>query len=397
MQLSDEIAAMVRPWMRPLFLLVVAVIIVFGFSVLWPLIAKVLGVLSPFIVALVVAYVFHPVVTFVQRKLKLGRLGGIAVVAVGIALFVMGMLGWLIPMLYTQLSAVVRDAGESIPRFIDTFMAQHLDPELAQRIKLQVTEIMTNLDGYLKTAADDVLAALKPMAQGSAVAAKGVASGIFLSIMGIIGFFGSLVFTVIIALYYLADMHKIPGVIQTLLPTGHRGRIWEMAVRADKAVGGFLRGQLTACVGVGVLVSIGLFFVGLKQYAVLIGFFAGLFNFIPYLGPAMGAIPAMLWVLMTSTLTTWGERGIHAAIVVGLFALVQAIDGFIFQPFVVGKQASLHPLAVMLALAVGAQAGLAGMIVAVPLACIVKVIWVELVWRPRARAAAENDPLDGVM
>ena len=86
---------------------------------------------------------------------------------------------------------------------------------------------------------------------------------------------------------------------------------------------------------------------------------------------------------MTQSLESWGQRGVWVVIIIAGFALIQMIDGFVFQPFIVGKQASLHPLAVMLALLVGAQAGIGGMIVAVPVACVVKVLWVNLYWSKR--------------
>jgi predicted PurR-regulated permease PerM len=67
--------------------------------------------------------------------------------------------------------------------------------------------------------------------------------------------------------------------------------------------------------------------------------------------------------------------------IAGGFSLIQAIDGFVFQPFIVGPQAALHPLAVILSLVVGAQFGLGGMILAVPFAAAIKVIWVEIFWK----------------
>jgi len=72
-------------------------------------------------------------------------------------------------------------------------------------------------------------------------------------------------------------------------------------------------------------------------------------------------------------------------LVVALFALIQALDGFVFQPRIVGKSSNLHPLLVMLALLIGAQFGLGAMIVAVPIACVGQVLFKELVWTPYCR------------
>jgi predicted PurR-regulated permease PerM len=73
-------------------------------------------------------------------------------------------------------------------------------------------------------------------------------------------------------------------------------------------------------------------------------------------------------------------KPLHIALIIGAFALIQAIDGVVIQPKIVGKNANLHPLAVLLALLIGARFGVGGMIVAVPVACIVRVLIKELWW-----------------
>jgi predicted PurR-regulated permease PerM len=193
----------------------------------------------------------------------------------------------------------------------------------------------------------------------------------------------TLALVVVIAIYYLLDMHAMPRIIRRLLPAAQRERIWSILLEADRNVGGFLRGQLIACIIVGVLTSIFLIFVGLRQYAILIGCFAGLMHFIPYLGPVAGGTPALLWVLLSQNFQSWPQRGVYVLIIVAGFGIIETIDGFITQPYIVGRSASLHPLTVMLALAIGAQAGIGGMIIAVPSACLARVLWLELFWNKR--------------
>ena len=113
----------------------------------------------------------------------------------------------------------------------------------------------------------------------------------------------------------------------------------------------------------------------------MIGLLAGAVNFIPYLGPVVGAAPAILWGLCTQGLDA-GERAVQIGLIMLVFALAQALDGFLISPKIIGDKAKMHPLLVMLALLAGGQAGIAGMVIAVPVMIIVKALFVELVWLP---------------
>jgi predicted PurR-regulated permease PerM len=162
----------------------------------------------------------------------------------------------------------------------------------------------------------------------------------------------------------------------------------------DAAMGGFLRGQLTVSAIVGGLFAIGLFGIGfvgfpaLRNYCVLIGTLSAIGGFIPYLGPVMGVTPAVLIVLMSGDVS-WATRLITLAAVFSLFVVIQMVEGFVLQPRIVGKGAGLHPLVVMLALIVGAQFGIGGMVVAVPVASMVRVLIREFYWLPIERREQE--------
>ena len=112
-------------------------------------------------------------------------------------------------------------------------------------------------------------------------------------------------------------------------------------------------------------------------------------------------MPAGLWVIFGDTYATGQEKLIGVGIIVAFSVAVQSLDGFFLQPRIVGKNAELHPLLVLLALLIGAQFGLGGMIVAVPLAIMVRVVLKELWWDPlenieyesKRRAQGKSDPV----
>lgn len=380
---SDDFNDFIRPWLKPLFIFLAVGIIVFSLRQVGPTLAWFFNAASPFIIALILAYILHPIVSFVQRRLRLGRVGGILIVALTIMLLLAGLLIWLLPLLYNQLVDALINLRIGATGFISRVSDKYLDPTVRANIQTQIDNLLANLDTSVQAIASDIGNALQPVAAGSAAAVRTVAGGVFRTVGTIGGIIAAFCFILVVTFYYLADMHKIPGVLRRLIPENHRERVWELLLKSDRAVGGFLRGQLIACAAVGALSAILLFMIGLKQYAVLIGVFAGLANFIPYMGPILGATPAVLWALFTQSITTWDARGIKILLIIGIFALVQGIDGFVFQPLIIGKQASLHPLMIMLALVIGSQFGIGGMIIAVPLACIAQVLWVELFWKYR--------------
>jgi predicted PurR-regulated permease PerM len=148
----------------------------------------------------------------------------------------------------------------------------------------------------------------------------------------------------------------------------------------NAVVGGFIRGQLLVAIIVGVLITIMLTVLHVR-YAFLIGVIAGLLEIIPYLGAFVGAAPAVIIALVTN-------GPLNAGLVVLGFIAINQIEGHVISPLVVGESVGLSPLIIILALLTGGELfGLAGLLLAVPVAGIIKVLLVNLL--PRyARADA---------
>ena len=104
------------------------------------------------------------------------------------------------------------------------------------------------------------------------------------------------------------------------------------------------------------------------EYALLLAVFAGLSNLIPYIGPVVGAIPAVLIVLVNSV------PGLEFLIVIAVYIVAQLIDNFFIIPLVLAKIVNLHPVTVAIVIIIGAQiGGILGMIISIPVACILKL------------------------
>ena len=360
----------------------------------WPLVAKILGLLLPFLVAFVIAYIFDPIVTFVQERLKLSRVVGMIAFYAFLLIVFLGFFALLLPALYDQASSGVKAIQENAPKKAEELMrARGIEP----------SHLRTLMDDWLTSKGLSVESLAMQAGQSAGVrrAAQTAAEGGYSVLRAGFKFLGDLlssifsgfafaVLVLIVNFYMLLDFNRFRRMFLPMIPSAWRDRTIVAARKLDYAVGGFIRGQMIDCALVGLMTTIGLMALGLKQYALLIGFIAGFCNFIPYLGPLMGEIPAVLFILLSDSYEWPREKLIYSGLVVGLFAIIQAIDGLVLQPKIVGKAAQLHPLAVILALVIGGQFGMMGMIVAVPAACMVRVLWKEFYWDRRVAALKQS-------
>lgn len=177
----------------------------------------------------------------------------------------------------------------------------------------------------------------------------------------------------IIAFYLLVDTPHLRRVAESLVPDGARAEVMHIARRLNRAIGGFFRGQLMVAAIVGLASSIGLLAIGLRFWF-LVGMIAGLFNLIPLIGPWVGGIPGVMIALTTGSL-------LQAVGVVVVMVAVQQIDNHVITPYVMQRAVQLHPAAVVLALlAGGTLMGFLGLLFAVPVAAVLKIV-IGHAWR----------------
>ncbi len=347
----------------------------------------VFNVLAPFIIGLLLAYVFSPIVVFLQEKLKLGRIMGTLVLYCLFGLAFLIIMAIIIPTFISELVKLFKAVKIALPGFLDMIAANKYIKIDAAVIESWQTAIMQAEPDYSKVA-KTLLPGLENTAnygiQTVEAATRGVVSGLNAA-FGLGSFF---TFVVIITFYMVVDWEKIGPMVKKVIPPKFRERFFDVLDKVDEAMGGFLRGQLTVAIIVGVLFAVGLFFMSfmgfpaLRNYCILIGTAAAIGGFIPYLGALIGVTPAILIVLLTGGGIPWNVKITSLIGVLLIFGGIQAIEGVVLQPRIVGKSAGLHPLVVMLSLIAGAQFGIGGMIVAVPLASVIRVLVLEFFWLP---------------
>ncbi len=187
---------------------------------------------------------------------------------------------------------------------------------------------------------------------------------------GLFGLIMILVIIPIITFFFIVDGHLIQKAVLRIVPN----RYFEMCVlllnRTGTALQSFIRGQLIDALYVGIMTTAGMAIIGLP-YFIVVGVFAGLGNLIPYLGPIIGFIPAFFVALLTPG---WFS-GANILLIAGIFIAVQLTESAFVYPIAVGKSVDLHPLVVILGITIGGRlGGIVGMLIAVPLISIVKVV-----------------------
>jgi predicted PurR-regulated permease PerM len=169
----------------------------------------------------------------------------------------------------------------------------------------------------------------------------------------------------ILVFYFLKDFPKMKAAFLANVQDTNKIKFLVYLKKIDESLGGYLRGQLLVCLFVGGISTLFLWFISMK-YPLLLGSFMGITNIIPYFGPIIGAIPAVIIALTISTK--------KVILVIGAVFIIQFLESNFLSPYIVGKSLHVHPILIILALLIGAEGfGILGMILAVPILTILKV------------------------
>lgn len=305
-------------------------------------------VLTPFVVAAVLAYALNPLVDKLIRAFrgKISRwLAAILVEAVFI-IAIIGVFMLVLPLFVKQMPQLLRQ----LPSLIEQAQVwlQHQLQQQGVQVELNTQSYKTWLDSYLNGGADAASAA------GSVLSSLKVGGNVALSVLGNL-------MLIPMALYYLlVDWQRFIAGILALVPRGMRRATVSLVQEIDSILGQYLRGQLLVMMIMAVFYSIGLMLFGLNL-AWSIGIFAGLAMFIPYVGFTLGALMA---VLSGTVQMGFVDALVMTAVV---FGIGQIAEGFVLTPRLVGERIGLHPLVVIFALlAFGQLFGFIGVLIALP-------------------------------
>jgi predicted PurR-regulated permease PerM len=309
-------------------------------------------ILLPFIAGFVLAYFLDPVADALER-LKIPRvLATLMILSVAIAAVVVAVL-IVIPVLADQALKLAQDL-----------------PALAQAL-------VARLDEITPQALKDMLAKAGGTSTGSLGDVAGKATGWVATViqsvwsggMALVNVLSLLIITPIVAFYLLADWDKLVAKVDSWLPRDHVEEVRAIARNIDGAMAGFIRGQGTVCLLLGLFYAIGLSLAGLK-FGLAIGLGAGLLSFVPYVGAIIGGVLA----IGVGLVQFWPDYS-AVLLIIGIFVAGQFVEGNFLSPKLVGGSVGLHPVWMMFALlAFSYLFGFVGLLLAVPLAAVVGVL-----------------------
>ncbi|HVK62184.1 MAG TPA: AI-2E family transporter [Bdellovibrionales bacterium] len=191
-------------------------------------------------------------------------------------------------------------------------------------------------------------------------------------------FTGSLtvaIFAPFFAYFMLRDGRRVSRAVLSMVPNDLFELALTLQYKLNEQMGGFIRARFLEAAIVGFVVWIGLQVAGFP-YAALLGAFAGVTNLIPYLGPLIGAVPAILIALISEEAMITSTMSINLIIVTSIYFLAQLIDMVFIIPFVVARIVNLHPVTVVIVIIVGSQImGILGMMISIPVASAIKLIF----------------------
>ena len=305
--------------------------------------------LVPLFLAFLLAYALDP---FVDRleALRVPRPLGAILVMLGIASLVSVVLVYAVPMFVDE----VRDASSALPDQIHALQAR-VEPWFATQLHVKLPHSMNDLE---KAVAGRIQ---------SGDSYDNARSFLF----GTIGYVGvalSALIVPVFALYLLIDFDRIVARVEQLVPRRWAPPIADVARQIHKTLSGYVRGQLTANIVLAALYATGLRMVDIRL-AVPIGVVTGMLAFVPYVGFAMGLLLAMSMAILD-----WQGPGTLIG-VIAVMGGVQVIDAMVITPRIVGRSVGLAPLEVILTMmAAGSLFGFLGVLLAVPLGAVAKIL-----------------------
>ena len=310
-------------------------------------------ILTPFFLGFLLAYILEPQVSFLEKKRIPRSVAIILIYVVLTAVFVMFLL-YALPILLKDLYRII----EIIPRYTAELQMGIHDLETEYNNIMIPDGIRQVIDDAIKRVEHVVLSIF----QGFAMTLIGLFSQAF-----------NLVLAPILSFYFLMEYNSIGQYFLNLAPVRYRQEVKQIGTEINHIVTSFIKGNFLVSLLVAVMSTIGMILIGM-DFPILIGIIVGITNFIPYFGAVIATVPALFLALLKSK---W-----LAIYVLGIMLFIQQVEGNIITPKVLGNCLGLHPLMIIFVLLVGGRLwGLAGMLLAVPAAGIMKVLLTHLYMR----------------
>jgi predicted PurR-regulated permease PerM len=331
-----------------ILLLFLCLLVFWKLKPMWkPILGIVKLVLVPFLTAYFIAYLLHPLVEKLHQK---GMPRTLAILLIYVLFF--GGIGYGvykgIPVAVSQL----KDMNENFPQFVKMYEGW------TDNIEERTANFPEFISDKLRQAILGVEEKIESLLNRMMSTARGILDSLLI-----------IVLIPFIVFYILKDYGELYDVFWKLVPSKWRNEGKRLVEDIDKSLGNYIRGQLFVCAVLAGFAALAFWIIGMK-YPLLLGIIIGVTDIIPYFGPILGAVPAII-VAATISVNMVIKAGVALAI-------LQFLESNILSPYIVGKSLRMHPVVIMFALLVGGEVGgLAGLLLAVPVLAVLRTIIVH--------------------
>lgn len=308
-------------------------------------------ILSPFIFAIILAYALNPLVNYIEKK-GIKRIWSVFIIYFAIGLIISLFSITLFPKITCEIKKLLRDLPQIINKIYNYIYSKYI----------KYNNNMKNLPNGL----NGIKEGFDFNGDNIENIIIQIISTITSSLLYILSKIVSIILIPILTFYLLNDANKLKNIGISIIPKFCRQEVINIATDIDRVLSAFIRGQLIVAAIVGLLTTLSLLVLNV-EFAILVGIIAGIADIIPYFGPVVGIVPALFFASL---------GGINKLLwVLLVFIIIQQIESGIIAPKIIGENVGIHPVLVILSLVVaGKFFGILGLLIAVPIASIIKII-----------------------
>jgi len=328
------------------------------------------SLLVALMIAVVVAATLAPIIDRAQ-KLRIPRWLAVLVVYLGLIAILTGAGVLIGPTVVEQIQRLIR----RLPTYLE--ILRSLAENLAIRLGMAEPESVTPIRQLFDTQA--LTGWVIGSSQQLVVRSYGVTRGI-------LGGFFTLILALLLSGYMLSGAENLIKGLVSLFPKPWDERLEAQVLPVTQRMGGYIQGRVVVSGILGIAISAGLGFLGLSEFALGLGVIAGFTNLIPFLGPILGAVPALIVAI--------GQGGLTFFWVLLLFVIIQNVETYVLDPLLVGSSVNVHPLYQLLAVLGGTQVlGIIGALIVPPWVAGAAVVLENLYLKPKQLAEQQEEAI----
>lgn len=309
--------------------------------------------LTPFFIAAIISYMLQPLVSYLSRQHQFPKIITVSIISVLFLTIFIVVVVLLLPIIYQQISLLI----SKIPIY-KNYLQTQLIPLITQKIHL-IDPMIT----------DRLKDSINNFTNGIFLLITSFANNIWRYTITTINLFFLFILIPIIIFYFLRDWSKMINIIDNLLPVKNQDRIRKILASINYTLAAYIRGQLNVCLLLSVYYSVSLYIIGI-DFSILLGVLSGFSIIIPF----VGIIISFSFTMIISYFALGISTKLFYIVIIYCFGGI--LDSYLLAPKMIGDKIGLHPLWIIFAvLALGNLLGFIGILFAIPIAGIIKVLF----------------------